>query len=636
MAGQSVKIEGVILSGNYAIKGMILKGGNAELGALVGKVKGAGVKINPKASSFAFTIDELKRLNFENSQVSFAGGKLTRKAGFKVGNCDLYMMDSSGKPVKVKDKDIRLTKRIIVDNKVAGYCVEFMGKTLKLDINNIVMLSNIFKPVDYTIAVRDGIIRRKDPSTGKVVETTGKKPYLVGINGNRLSELPEEVIANAKPKKESPNSEANKEAKKEKKSKAFIDTTLNIKPYIGKDRLYDFMLKLRMYRCALAYVNEPGKALGDGISDFGGLEVTLPKLICYKSLDIKLTYKRIGIMTAGKSKIAIHKPIDRYIFNKLKIVGGLTIICGESKLSSLGDSIDINSKNELDSRVAKVIANVLGDAFKLESKMYYFNVDLKGMKFGSNTGIGLNKIDDNTLSSMLFNSIKYSYLSENIGVALYSSFVGSGFKDESLRNADESTINKLKELRINTKELRLPYYMLKGDIKFSVKDRTFGIPHTDGSRVSVIQKSREKLSKDLGYGSIKTLMEKLGELALADLTENDSPKSLGKWFNERTGSLICNYELEELVPFFYIDDLFKGTPNEALGARYAYELKNSWEERSNYYNLLVAEVFIRSFVKGGKIDSAGKVSNDDGIYTFNISSDFDMDDVHIDTSVPIV
>ena len=261
MAGQSVKIEGVILSGNYAIKGMILKGGNDELGALV-------------------------RLNFENSQVSFAGGKLTRKAGFKVGNCDLYMMDSSGKPVK--------------------------------------------------------------------------------------------------------------------------------------------------------------------------------------------------------GKIAIHKPIDRYIFNKLKIVGGLTIICGESKLSSLGGLIDINSKNELDSRVAKVIANVLGDAFKLESKMYYFNVDLKGMKFGSNTGIGLNKIDDNTLSSMLFNSIKYSYLSENIGVALYSSFVGSGFKDESLRNADESIINKLKELRINTKELRLPYYMLKGDIKFSVKDRTFGIPHTAGSRVSVI------------------------------------------------------------------------------------------------------------------------------------------------------
>ena len=55
MAGQSVKIEGVILSGNYAIKGMILKGGNDELGALVSKVKGAGVKINPKASSFAFT-----------------------------------------------------------------------------------------------------------------------------------------------------------------------------------------------------------------------------------------------------------------------------------------------------------------------------------------------------------------------------------------------------------------------------------------------------------------------------------------------------------------------------------------------------------------------------------------------------
>ena len=81
--------------------------------------------------------------------------------------------------------------------------------------------------------------------------------------------------------------------------------------------------------------------------------------------------------------------------------------------------------------------------------------------------------------------------------------------------------------------------------------------------------------------------------------------------------------------------MFKGTPNEALGARYAYEFKDVCQERANYYNLLVAEVFIRSFVEGGKIDSGGKVSNDDWVYTFSIDNDFDMDDVYIDTSVPI-
>ena len=89
-----------------------------------------------------------------------------------------------------------------------------MGRELKLALNNIVILSSIFKPVDYTVAVRDVKTTKENPNTGKIEEVTVKKPYLVGINGNRLSELPEEVIESnkeTKPKKELPSLEKKEE-----------------------------------------------------------------------------------------------------------------------------------------------------------------------------------------------------------------------------------------------------------------------------------------------------------------------------------------------------------------------------------------------------------------------------------------
>ena len=612
---------------------MILKGGNAELEALVSKVKGAGVKINPKASSFAFTIDELKRLNFENSQVSFAGGNLTRKAGFKVGNCDLYMIDSSGKPVKVKDKDIRLTKRIVVDNKVAGYCVEFMGKTLKLDINNIVMLSNIFKPVDYTIAVRDGIIRRKDPSTGKVVETTGKKPYLVGINGNRLSELPEEVIENKKesnPKKESSGSDA----KKEKKSKAFIDTTLNIKPYTGKDRLYDFMQKLRLAGCALASTDDIGYPMPDGISSFGGLEVALPKLDSCMSLTIKITYKRILVFSDGNNKAIISRGHDRFIFDKLKMVGSLTVVCSESSLDMLGSILDIGSKNPLDARVAKVMAKLLGSEFKTDSKMYYINVDIKNMKFGSNTGVGIDKVDDDTLGSIIYNYVRYFKMWDSAERILSKSYVVDLCNDKSLKGFDKSSIDKLRKCGVRTADLTMKSSPVIGNIRLGIvcyADILFDSHDRASSTSKIIEKVREKLfKKGVKYSTVKAIMQKIGEMALDDIAENAKPQSLAYPLGEKACNFVCNFEAGEAVAICYFTDFFRSTPSDEVGTRYLLNFVNECKEKADYYSLLINEMFVRGFKKDGKIHTGGKlVDEGDDHYKFNINSEYDLDDVEL-------
>ena len=333
MAESKTKISGVILSQNYAIKGLIIGGDNSDLSDLVSIVKNVKNGVSKRVTEFAFTVDELSKVNYENSQVGFVNGKLARKPGFKVGNCDLYILNNSNKPVKIPDKTITLLAKVVSSGKVVGYKCKFMGRELKLALNNIVILSSIFKPVDYTVAVRDVKTTKENPNTGKIEEVTVKKPYLVGINGNRLSELPEEVIESkkeTKPKKELPSLEKKEEKVTTKKDslakgdgnkkdsnseaevkKSIVDVNEKIFKYSGNLALYDFMKALQDAKCAIINVDETEKSLAKGIASFCGLEVALPRLICKDSYDLMLDYKRVGIAKLQNKNFIIYKDIYR-------------------------------------------------------------------------------------------------------------------------------------------------------------------------------------------------------------------------------------------------------------------------------------------------------------------------------------
>lgn len=122
--------------------------------------------------------------------------------------------------------------------------------------------------------------------------------------------------------------------------------------------------------CALAYVNSVGEPLADKISDYMGLEVSLPKLVCRNSFDLTIKYKRIGIASALNSKFVVYREIERAVTDSFKPFGKLTIICSEESLNSVSNLLDLNMKNKIDSKVCKVIKHVLGDKFKVTDSMY--------------------------------------------------------------------------------------------------------------------------------------------------------------------------------------------------------------------------------------------------------------------------
>jgi hypothetical protein len=294
-----------------------------------------------------------------------------------------------------------------------------MGKIMKLPVENLVSLSNIFKAEGFTVAVRDAEVIKKD-SNGNKVKTTVKKPYLVGIGGTKLLDLPVLDItdsnfnassksASSSIKSDSSSNKSAKITKETNKSKVLIDTNSNIIKYSSKIRLYGFMELLGKLGCALLCVDSPGKSLLKGISDFNGIEVTLPNLVCEDSFDIKLRYQRIGIANLpDKTKVLVRKEVDRFICKDFNMTERLTVVCGAKNLDNLSKLFDNTNKHLLDDKVSKVIAALLGNKFNLEKEMYYFNLDITSMNFGRSKTVSLNEMDSESVSKMLHSYIEYS------------------------------------------------------------------------------------------------------------------------------------------------------------------------------------------------------------------------------------
>ena len=309
-----------------------------------------------------------------------------------------------------------------------------MGKTMKLPVENLVSLSNIFKAEGFTVAVRDTEVIKKD-SNGNKVKTTVKKPYLVGIGGTKLLDLPvldvtsKENSNTAKDanKADKSVSTTKKDESTENNSDSMLDTSANMVKYTGDLPLFDFMDYLKKLGCALAFVDSPKKALSKEVSDFYGLEVTLPNLVCKESFDILLRYQRIGIVKLpDKSKVLVHKPVERFIFKDFKSVGSITVVCSTSGSGRLSKLFDTTKANKLDVKFAAVIKGLLGNEFKLGKEMYYFNVDISEMKFGSKKGIAFQDMDDDTISKMIYDYLE-AYIKRDVIDGIWTD---SGVRDK--------------------------------------------------------------------------------------------------------------------------------------------------------------------------------------------------------------
>lgn len=197
--------------------------------------------------------------------------------------------------------------------------------------------------------------------------------------------------------------------------------------YAGELPLFDFMDYLKKIGCALAFVDSPKKAISKEVPDFYGLEVTLPNLVCKESFDVLLRYQRIGIVSLpDKSKILVHKPVERFVFKDFKAVGNITIVCSVASSGSLSKLIDTTKSNRLDVKVASVIKSLLGNKFKLGKEMCYFNVDISEMKYGSKKGTAIEEMDYNSASKMIYDYLE-AYIKRDMIDGIWSD---SGVRDK--------------------------------------------------------------------------------------------------------------------------------------------------------------------------------------------------------------
>lgn len=178
-----IHVVGIVINSRYLIEGLVLEGKPSEFGEISDKPKIR--KTVSRASLLANS--------FSNSEVVCKDNKIIRKEGFKFSDCELYTIKDT-KIHKIKDNTISILRRIVQNNETIGFEVKLLGGVSKLSTSNVIALSTIFKPIGYTVAARKGEEARIDPKTKKLITVEVRKPYLTGIGGNKLSDLPVLVI----------------------------------------------------------------------------------------------------------------------------------------------------------------------------------------------------------------------------------------------------------------------------------------------------------------------------------------------------------------------------------------------------------------------------------------------------------
>lgn len=159
-----------------------------------------GVEVKDENTSKLVGIDALVNAGFKNEQVDCTSGKLVRVNGFKFNQLPLAIIESGKlRDLSEKESTIKLYSQLVKGNDVLGYVVRVLGKEMKLKTKDVAILSELFKPHDYKVVSRYTVEQKLDKS-GRVVPVQVRKPFVVGVHGLKLANLP--VVNVGKKKKD--------------------------------------------------------------------------------------------------------------------------------------------------------------------------------------------------------------------------------------------------------------------------------------------------------------------------------------------------------------------------------------------------------------------------------------------------
>ena len=357
-----IHVVGIVINSRYLIEGLVLEGKPSEFGEISDKPKIR--KTVSRASLLANS--------FSNSEVVCKDNKIIRKEGFKFSDCELYTIKDT-KIHKIKDNTISILRRIIQNNETIGFEVKLIGGVSKFSTSNVIALSTIFKPVGYTVAARKGEEARIDPKTKKLITLEVRKPYLTGIGGNKLSDLPVLVIDNIDKNKNKAKSDSKVTSKQEIKSKKeelkiSTKTIQNIdvkyiEPDASKVGLIDLILLARACNGVIVtnsettYSRQTVDKEDKENTDFVPLDmvqVAEPHVISSdKTVNINLRFRKLGLVYVDGTPVPTFMWREKSIFsngkpNLSKFSIACTIDVAKKILEKFGSSlaIDVNDKDK--------------------------------------------------------------------------------------------------------------------------------------------------------------------------------------------------------------------------------------------------------------------------------------------------
>lgn len=548
-------VVGVVINESYLIEGLVIEGKPAEFGEISDKPKMR--KTVSRASLLAS--------NFNNSEVSCSNGKIVRKEGFKFSDCELYGV-KEGKIFKIKDNSISLLRRFVEKNETVGFEVRLLGKTVKLTTPNVIALSNIFKPSGYTVASRSSIEKRLHHVTKELVDIEIKKPYLTGINGNKLSDLPI-VNVGELPK-------ANAKAVEAKSSKASTKTIQNvdikeIEPDASKFGIVELIMitntvnGLIVTNSESSYTRQTVDREDKEKSNFVPLEmvqVAEPNLhFSEKNVNVNLKFKKLGFVYVDGTPVPTFMWREKCIFsngkpNLSKFSIAVSTVAAKKLLEIFGSSlaIEVNDKDK------KIIGSIraLGLRDDVECLL---NIDASKLSIVSNNASGIDVYDNTQLKITLFGM----YTSKLIGKVCneIKKQFSEADKDRDIfsayKNYNSEMLDKIKEAGVNIADgsYNAPLFeSVDGATSSGSKVENIEIEYfLDGYRTVpkvsdlLVKKDALNLVKEKAVNEFKNNLS----LIANDMGNKDSVFFSG--LNEKTVSLIQNTGLAYFIGSFYLD-----------------------------------------------------------------------------------
>ena len=550
-----LNVVGVVINESYLIEGLVIEGKPREFGEISDKEK-----IRKTISR-----NSLIANRFNNNQVSCLDGKIIRKEGFKFSDCELYGV-KDGKIFRIKDNSITLLKRFVQKNETAGFEVKLLGKVTKLTTPNVIALSNIFKPVGYTVAARSYTEKRLHPKTKELIDVEVKKPYLTGINGHKLSDLPTVEIGNVENNK---NSAKAVEVKKSAKTIQNVDVKY-IEPDASRFGLVELILLagscngVIVTNSETTYTRQTEDREDKENSNFVPLEmvqVAEPVLhFSEKNVNVNLKFKKLGFVYVDGTPVPTFMWREKCIFsngkpNLSKFSIAVSAFAAKKLLEIFGSSlaIEVNDKDK------KIIGSIRALGLRDDVECL-INIDASKLSIVSNKASGSNMFDDKQLEVTLF-GMYTSKLSGKVCNEIKKQF-SEADKDRDVfsayKNYNSEMLGKIKEAGVNITDgsYNAPLFeAVEGSSTGSgSKIENIEIEYfLDGYRTVpkvsdlLVKKDALKLAKEKAVNEFKNDLNLIAD----DMNNKDSVFLSG--LNEKTVSLIQNTGLTYFIGSFYLD-----------------------------------------------------------------------------------